>query len=122
MGYSKVVADRILLDLKSLVISLMFLRSAVRNGRTNTTQKLIKSIKIDIEKINKAPHLLGSFEAIYHNNITPKDIEKIIKLIEDGRLPEANREIDKLNHILGEELSEGFASARYYPEVRPINI
>lgn len=120
MGYSTVAADRILLDLKSLVLSLMFLRIAKTKKQDEIFNKLSKSIEDDVIKINRASHLLGSFEA-YHKTITPKDIERVKNLIEIGNVSEADREIYKLNTILGEELSEGFSTTRHRSAIRPIS-
>jgi len=121
MGHSRLVADRMLLDLKALVLSLKFLRAAMAHNRSTDVDILLKSIRRDVERINRASHLIESFEVVYHSPGALKSIEKIIQLIENTQLEEADTEIKKLNYKLGAELSESFSSSASYPEIRPLS-
>jgi len=120
MGYSRLVADRMLLDLKALVLSLKFLRLAMDNNRCDDAAMLLDSIKKDIDRINRAPHLIESFEIIYHSHDTIKFITEILELIEQKHLNEASIKIDKMSNKLGAESRESLASPTSYPEVRSL--
>lgn len=120
MGHSRLVADRMLLDLRALMLSLKFLRLAINNNRCEDAAVLLKSIKNDINKINRAPHLIESFEIIYHSYDTIKAISEILDLIENDHIDDASIKIDKLSNELGAESRESFASSAGYPEIRPL--
>ena len=121
MGHSRLVADRMLLDMKALVLSLKFLRLAIENRRHDDAAMLLESIKKDINKINRAPHLIESFEIIYHSHDIIKSIAEILEMIEQDQIEEASKRIDKLSNKLGAESRESFASPTSYPEVRPLS-
>lgn len=121
MGHSRLVADRMLLDLKALVLSLKFLRSAMAHNRNDDVDTLLRSIRQDVKRINRASHLIESFEVVYHSPGALRSIEKIIQLIENNQLDEADEEISKIDYRLGAELSEGFSSSASYPEIRPFS-
>jgi len=120
MGHSRLVADRMLLDLKALVLSLKFLQLAIKNKRSDDADALIASIKKDINKINRAPNLIESFEIIYHSYDAIKAISDILELIEQKNLNEASKKIDALSNKLGAESRESFASSTSYPEIMPL--
>ena len=121
MRHSRLVADRILLDLKALVVALKFLRSAMEHSRERDVEVLLDSIQKDINRINRESHLIESFEVVYHSPGTVKKIEKILLLIRDDNLDEADEKIKKLNYKLGAELSESFSSSTTYPEIRSLS-
>jgi len=122
MGYSRIMADKILLDLKGLILSLMFAKEAFRREDSETEQFILQKVKDGLQEINEETHLLGSFEAIYHSDVTPKSIEEIVNLLEEGEIEEATKKLNRLNTKLSGEFNEKFSATSSYGQIRSFDI
>jgi hypothetical protein len=111
MSYSKVMADRMMLDIKALIIALQYaIFSSHENGDEleNEGKKVLKAAKKDIDTIEKDYIMADSLVTYYNYSIHEQCIKfrQVIDYIESGSFKDANTILDELNKEAEEKLSE----------------
>lgn len=107
MTYSKIMADRMVIDYKGLVIALWDTAYKLSQGDEKALIRL-ELIKDDISRLSCAGDDLTNMKIYYDYQFNENQFENIIKLIEDKEHVEAINLLKKYNRHIDEAIQGKF--------------
>lgn len=111
MSSSKVMADRMMLDIKALMLSLEYVIRALQDGERdirNQGEQVLEAVRSDIESV-KEDHIMADSLSTYYDYAISEQYDKfnhVINKIENGFFKDALAILDDLNKKVEEKLSE----------------
>lgn len=111
MSSSKVMADRMILDVKALILSLQYALFALQKSKEeikNQGRQVLEAAKEDIDRVEK-DHIMGDSLVTYYGynmNEQCATFRQVIDKIENSSFRDAHAILESVNKQVEEKLSE----------------
>lgn len=111
MSSSKVLADRTMLDMQAIILSLRYATSALENGKgvmLNQGKEILEVVKKDIQSVGEDHIMADSLDIYYSFSIDEQSalFRSVVDNIETGFFEDARKTLDTLAVRAEEKLSE----------------
>jgi hypothetical protein len=128
MSMSRIIAERALLDARSLVIAMEYATRALQQRqkvKRQLGQQLLRSIEEDVKVFGTEPYQVDDLASQYKLNLKPSDLEEFIEMLQkEENLPALRDKLGKLRAEIEERLyepfSEGLPDAGVVRTVEPL--
>lgn len=113
MALSRMMAESMLLDTRSIVILMGYVSFALQQRAKKITehgQELLKDVKKDLEEFNASRHEVDDLSSQYNLSISLSDLEKLAERLERREgLSEVENRLRELRALIEERLYEPFS-------------
>ena len=112
MEISKMMADRMILDLRSNVLALVDAALSLQHEDEKIREhgkKVLEKVTKNIEIMLKEYHMIESYNKYYNLDVKPEKLKQSLDNINEGEFEQALNMLNKLNVILKRGLSERFS-------------
>ncbi len=111
MSTSRAIADRLAIDIHSLVLAMMDAVSGLR-GRTREEreagQKILDQVQEDLADLAKDYLVIDALGTHYHLDFKPGDLRDCLAMIRDKKYEEALGGLSAINQALKEKIDDVF--------------
>lgn len=111
MSFSKLMADRMIIDIHGLILSIRYAIDLLNSKHQTSGEEIIKEVKKDLSIIEKDSTIADSLDSYYDFSFDQQyqSLNQIVENIENGNFSKANHLLDILSNHAEGKLDEHFA-------------